>query len=205
MKTLMICILTLWSLAGLAQTPYEKAMTEGLANWKAGKSQEAMATFERVAQVEKDNWIPKYYQAMVGITNSFMMTNNEEKLKAIDAAKALIPTDEKSLNAEWYVLNALALTSELTIDPMATAMTLSPQIMEQYEKALALEPNNPRALSGMADFSIQSKKFMGGDTKEECKQLEKAVSLFDKEKNATKFYPSWGKERAAALLASCKN
>ncbi|MGN5955738.1 hypothetical protein ACP6L2_14095 [Sphingobacterium lactis] len=204
MKALIISILTLISSYSFGQTAYEKAMGKALSDWQSGKATEAIGQFERIAQAEKSNWIPKYYQGLVGVTESFKEQDADKKQKQIETSKALIPTDEKELNAEWLVLKALALTSELTIDPMATAMLLSPQIIELYEKALKMEPNNPRALSGLADFQIQSKKFMGGDTKQECKDLEKAVSLFSQEKHATKFYPTWGKERAEMLLKACK-
>lgn len=204
MKALIISILTLISSYSFGQTAYEKEMGKALGDWQAGKATEAIGQFERIAQAEKSNWIPKYYQGLVGVTESFKEQDADKKQKQIETSKALIPTDEKELNAEWLVLKALALTSELTIDPMATAMLLSPQIIELYEKALKMEPNNPRALSGLADFQIQSKKFMGGDTKQECKDLEKAVSLFGQEKHETKFYPTWGKERAEMLLKACK-
>lgn len=204
MKALIISILTLISSYSFGQTAYEKAMEKALGDWQSGKATEAIGQFERIAQAEKSNWIPKYYQGLVGVTESFKEQDADKKQKQIETSKALIPTDEKELNAEWLVLKALALTSELTIDPMATAMLLSPQIIELYEKALKMEPNNPRALSGLADFQIQSKKFMGGDTKQECKDLEKAVSLFSQEKHETKFYPTWGKERAEMLLKACK-
>lgn len=204
MKTLILSLLTLVSIQCFGQANYEKAMGEALTQWKSGKAVEAMGKFERIAQAEKDNWIPKYYQALVGITQSFSIPDEAQKQKQIDQSIALIPSDEKQLNAEWYVLKALALTSQLTIDPMATAMLLSPEIMDNYDKALALEPNNPRAISGRADFQINSKKFMGGDTKQECKDLEKAVSLFDQEKHDVKFYPTWGKDRTVTLLGQCK-
>ncbi|MVZ65925.1 hypothetical protein GQF61_08650 [Sphingobacterium sp. DK4209] len=204
MKTLLITLFSLFSIICYGQGNYEKAMSDALQSWKEGKSTDAMSKFERIAQAEKDNWIPRYYQAMVASTSSFQTQDVKEKTKLIDAALQLIPTQSEALNAEWYVLKAITLTAQLVIDPMTTAMTLSPQIIEAYESALELEPNNPRALSGLAEFQIQSKKYMGGSTEKECKDLEKAVSLYAAEKHETAFYPSWGKESAESALANCK-
>ncbi len=204
MKTILISLFSLLSIVCYGQGNYEKAMGDALQTWQNGKNSEAMSKFERIAQAEKRNWIPRYYQAFVAATSSFQTQDSDEKEQLIQAAIKLIPTKTEELNAEWHVLKALALTAQLTIDPMARAMQLSPEIIHNYEQALQLEPNNPRALSGLADFQIQSKKYMGGSTEQECKDLEKAVSLFATEKHDTPFYPTWGRERAEATLATCK-
>lgn len=187
-----------------AQSNYEKAMGEALSTWKSGKAKEASEMFEKIAQTEKENWLPKYYQALTLVTSSFAIQEEAEKTSILKKANALIPTDPKALNSEWFVLKALATTSELTIDPMNNAPLLSPSIISDYETALQLDPNNPRAIAGLAEFSFQSKKFMGGNTKEECESLQKALTLFESQKPEQPFYPVWGKERAEALLKECK-
>lgn len=204
MKTLICTLLTLISFSVFAQGNYEKAMGEALQAWKDGKVKEASAQFERIAQVEKDNWIPKYYQALTLVTNSFHLQDETEKASALKKIGELIPKDEKDLNSEWLVVRALATTSDMITDPMSKAAILSPSIMADYETAIKMDPNNPRAIIGLAEFSMQSKKFMGGDTKEECESLQKALPLFDTKKTDPVFYPSWGKERAEALLKECK-
>lgn len=204
MKTIICTLLTLFSFSVFAQGNYEKAMGEALQAWKDGKVKEASAQFERIAQVEKDNWIPKYYQALTLVTNSFHLQNETEKASALKKVGELIPKDEKDLNSEWLVVRALATTSDMITDPMSKAAILSPSIMADYDTAIKMDPNNPRAIIGLAEFSMQSKKFMGGDTKEECESLQKALPLFDTKKTDPSFYPSWGKERAEALLKECK-
>lgn len=204
MKTLICTLLTLISFSVFAQGNYEKAMGEALQAWKDGKVKEASAQFERIAQVEKDNWIPKYYQALTLVTNSFQIKDETEKANALKKIGELIPKEEKDLNSEWLVIRALATTSDMISDPMSKAAILSPSIMGDYEAGIKMDPNNPRAIIGLAEFSMQSKKFMGGDTKEECESIQKALPLFDTKKTDTAFYPSWGKDRAEALLKECK-
>ncbi len=204
MKTLICTLLTLISFSVFAQGNYEKAMGEALQAWKDGKVKEASAQFERIAQVEKDNWIPKYYQALTLVTNSFQIKDETEKANALKKIGELIPKEGKDLNSEWLVIRALATTSDMISDPMSKAAILSPSIMGDYEAGIKMDPNNPRAIIGLAEFSMQSKKFMGGDTKEECESIQKALPLFDTKKTDPAFYPSWGKERAEALLKECK-
>lgn len=203
MKTLLLIITTCIAQFTFAQEQYEKAMGEALTLWGQQNTEAALGKMEQISSVEKDNWIPKYYQALIATTASFQENDLDKKNALIKKAKDIIPTTTENSNAEWYILKALTLTAELTIDPMNNAMRLSPEIIANYEKAKALEPNNPRAISGLADFNIQSKKFMGGNTDQECKDLQKALSLFATQKKDVKFYPSWGKERVEQLLKNC--
>lgn len=43
-----------------AQTQFEKGMGSALKLWSEGKNTEAIAQFERIALVEKTNWLPNY-------------------------------------------------------------------------------------------------------------------------------------------------
>lgn len=200
MKTILLIIATLCAQLTFAQEQYNKAMGEALATWGAGKPEEALGKMQRIASVEKDNWIPTYYQALIATMTSFQTQDIAKKNMLIKMANALIPQENNDSNAEWHILKATVLTSELIIDPMNNAMRLSPQIIAHYEKAKALEPNNPRAISGLATYNIRNKKYTGGNTDQDYKDLQKALSLFETQKSDIPFYPSWGKEQAEQLL-----
>ncbi|MFZ4261369.1 hypothetical protein ACFRAE_04960 [Sphingobacterium sp. HJSM2_6] len=204
MKITWSLLLILFSLNSFGQKAYEQKMTEALKEWKTGKNLEAMRLFEKIATDEPQNWIPKYYLVLSGTRASFHMKDAQKKIALIDSLTTLLPKEPQEQNAEWHILSALLLTSELISDPMANGMNLTPQIVFYYSRALALEPNNPRALAGLAEFNLNYKRYMGGDTQEECNQLKKAILFFDEVNNKTLFYPSWGKERALELLATCK-
>lgn len=198
MKTILLLISLAVAHLAAAQTQYQKAMGEAFSLWKTGNTEEAMHKMEIIASVEKDNWIPQYYQALIATTASFQSPDKDKKNALIKIAATLIPI-EKS-NAEWHILKATLLTAELTLDPMNNAMRLTPEIIAYYEKALQLEPYNPRAIAGLAEFQIRRKKFMGGNTEQEYIALQKALSLFDSQKSDIPFYPTWGKEQAESLL-----
>ena len=46
-------------------------------------------------------------------------------------------------------------------------------------------------------------RFFGQPITPYCKQVEKALALFETDK-PKKFYPSWGKDRAQEILMQCK-
>lgn len=203
MKTLIIVFFVLFSVTTYAQSPYEKGMIQGLALWKSGKTTEAAAHFERIAQAEPENWIALYYQALIGTTAAFATSDQEEKLKLIENTKIILNNSSQDRNSEWLTLKAMNLVAELTTDPMTKSQTLAPTIYALYEKAIQLDPNNPRAVLGLAEFQIGSKKYFKQDTSKECEAVKKALNLFETHKPTLPFAPTWGKERAEHIVQNC--
>lgn len=204
MKSFIIAILCLLSSATFAQGNFEKSMGQAMGLWKSGETQKAAALLERIAQAEKDNWIPAYYQAMVLTTASFREKNKETQAKYIQSAEDILNTTAQDNNPEWLVLRAMNKTALMITDPMTKAKELSPSIIGLYKKALAIAPNNPRAVLGLAEFQMNAKKYFNQDTSKECEDVKKALSLFNEEKVTVPFGPSWGKDRAEQLVKECK-
>jgi len=203
MKTLIIAFFVLFSIATYAQSPYEKGMIQGLALWKSGKTTEAAAQFERIAQAEPEKWIPLYYQALIGTTSAFVTQDIEEKLRLIQNNKNILNNNSQENNSEWLTLKAMNLVAELTTDPMSKAQRLTPTIYALYEKAIQLNPNNPRAVLGLAEFQIGSKKYFKQDISKECEAAKKALNLFETQQSNLPFAPTWGKERAEKIIQNC--
>lgn len=204
MKTLIITILCCISTIVSAQGNYEQSMKQALDYWKSNESQKAIAQFERISQVEKNNWIPTYYQAMILTTSAFQENDIQKKSKLIESSASLLNDKNQDNNSEWLVLKAMNRIAELTIDPMTKARELSPEIIALYKKAIALKPENPRAILGMAEFEMNTKKYFNQETSKECEAIQKALSLFSNEKPSVLFAPSWGKDRAEQIVKDCK-
>lgn len=190
-----------------AQPQYEAGMQKAFALWGENKPTEASAVFERIAAVEKTNWLPSYYVALVNTTEAFK-TKDREKLNAL-LGKAQAAQDNATAisanNAELLVMQAMIHTAKIVADPMNNGMKLSPVVSELYEKALKLAPDNPRAVFGQAEFNMGSAQFFGNDTKPMCAQVARAVTLFANFKPETPFHPKWGKERADETLKECNS
>jgi len=188
-----------------AQTQYEQGMGKALGLWKDGKSIEAAAQFERIASVETTNWLPNYYVAFINTIESFITTDKskvpaflERAQKAQDDATAVSPN-----NAELMVVQALIYTAWIVQDPMTNGMKYSSKSMEQYYKAQALAPNNPRVVFSKADFEIGGARWTGADVKQLCKEVERSIGLFETFKPESAFHPNWGLDRAKEKLAEC--
>ncbi|WP_166922087.1 hypothetical protein [Flavobacterium poyangense] len=189
-----------------AQTQFEQGMGKAFGLWKEGKSAEASAMFERIASAEKNSWLPNYYVALVNTTAAFSEKDRSKVdlllTKAQDALDVEFIKDQN--NAELYVLQALLYTAWVVQDPMTNAQKYSGRIMENYAKAKTIDPNNPRAVFGEADYQLGGAKWTGVDTKPLCAQVDKAVELFATFKPETPFSPKWGLDRALETQKSCK-
>ena len=53
-----------------AQTQFDQGMKKALQTWKNGNSTEALVQFEKIASVEKTNWLPNYYIALINTTQA---------------------------------------------------------------------------------------------------------------------------------------
>ncbi|WP_142783631.1 tetratricopeptide repeat protein [Changchengzhania lutea] len=189
-----------------SQTNYEKGMQKAFELWGNNNSTEAANVFERIANAEPDNWLPAYYAAQINIVTSFGETDEDLLAAKLKKAQNLIndATAISKNNPEILVLQALLHTAWVAFDGATYGMTLSGKVVELYNKAEQLEPDNPRVVYCKAEWNIGGAKYFGQDTAPFCKDLEHALELFANFKPETPFHPNWGKERTEQVLASCK-
>ncbi|WP_433832884.1 hypothetical protein [Flavobacterium anhuiense] len=202
-----ITLIALFAVAiASAQTQFEQGMNKAFGLWKEGKNTEASALFERIAAAEKNSYLPNYYIALINATQVFTEKDKTKidllLTKAQDALDVELIKDQA--NSELYVMQALIYTGYVVADPMTNGMKYSGKVMEAYAKAKALDPNNPRAVFGEADYQLGGAKWTGVDTKPLCAQVDKSIELFNTFKPATPYSPKWGLERALEIQKTCK-
>jgi hypothetical protein len=189
-----------------AQGQFEQGMGKAFQLWGEGKNTEASAMFERIAAAEPNSWLPNYYVALVNTTTAFGTKDKEQINSLLTKAQNALDVEliKSPDNSELIVLQALIHTAWVVYDPMTNGQKLSGTILELYGKAIALDPNNPRAVAGKAEYEIGGAKFWRTDTKPMCAQIEKAIGLFATFKPETPFSPKWGLERAEEAFKNCK-
>ena len=204
-KRIILVAIILISGFASAQSKFEEGMTKAFGLWKEGKNQEASDLFERIASAEKGSWLPNYYVALVNTTTSFQ-TKDKEKITALlnKAQNALdVELVKEPNNAELLVMQAMIYTGWVVYDPMTNGMKLSGKIMEIYGQAQAIAPENPRVVSGKAEYEIGGAKYFGTDIKPMCAEIERSIDLYKKFKPETPFSPKWGLERALEVQKQC--
>lgn len=204
-KVLLILALTI-SFLGMCQNNYEQGMQQAFQLWGQNNSTEASALFERIAVVEKDNWLPNYYVALVNTTAAFQTKAPEVSMALLHKAqeKLVVISDGQENNVELLVLQAMIHTAHIARGPMINGQKLSGTVMQFYGQAQAIAPNNPRVILNKAQFEMGTAQFFGTDTASICAEIEQSLELFDTFKPETPFHPNWGKEQAQQALKSCK-
>lgn len=208
MKKIITAFAILATLAANAQNEkYTQAMMTNLAKFDSVKTtgdyQSLAATFERIGDAEKTQWLPYYYAGLALNTAAWSDQNidkdaNAERIKALCTKAELV---EK--NAEILALRNMAATQQMLVDPQARWMSYGQEASDYLQKGMKLDPNNPRLyyLQAMSVFGTPE-QFGGGKAK--AKPLfEKAVALF-KAANPKPLYPRWGQKQAEEKLAECQ-
>lgn len=187
------------------QSQYESGMERGFKLWGEGKTNEAVAMFERIGQAEKDNWIPVYYAANVLIATQFTEEDKTLRNSMLEKAKEIIAEAHKRSenNSEIITLEGVLYTGYVAMEPETYGMQYSPMIMQLHNKAVALNPENPRALANKIEYEMGSARFFGNDLKPFCEQMKEVIPKFENQKLDVLFAPSYGIDRARQVAASC--
>ncbi len=212
MKQLLV-IVSMFFCGMLAAQPsaskYEGAMAKGLEQLKAAKSPEDMNTaaafFERVADAEKDKWLPYYYAAYANYLTGWM-NPKADKDKVAEKSKDLIAKAEtlEQNNSELFCLRQMVAIQQMTVDPMSRWQTYGVEANNAVAKAKSADPNNPRAYFIDAQYWRNVPEAFGGGKEVSKKLVEKALELYKTFKPASPLHPVWGKEEAEQLLATCR-
>ena len=189
-----------------AQTQFDQGMKKALQTWKNGNSKEALVQFEKIASVEKTNWLPNYYIALINTTQAFGEQDKTKMLSLIESAQKAqdFCNDLAMDNPEVLVMQAMIHTASIVYDPMTNGQKLSGDVMYILNKAYKIAPENPRVVFQKASFEIGMAQYFGQDTKPMCAQIEKSIELFATFKPETAFHPSWGLDRAQEAVKACK-
>lgn len=205
MKKVTIIIAMLFAVNLSAQSQYEKGMNKAFELWGKQKNKEAAQLFERIANAEKDNWLPSYYAANILIIDGFAIKDEAALTTHLNKAQKLLDIS-KSIskdNPEILITQAFLNLVYVAFDGQKYGMTLSGTNVQLYTKALQLDPTNPRAVLAKAQWDIGGAKFFGQSTAPFCKEIKRSIELFKKEKKKGMFHPFGGIERAEAALKQC--
>jgi tetratricopeptide (TPR) repeat protein len=201
MKTLFTISLTLMLMVSYAQTTsYEQAMLNALE--KLGQAStiseftQAANIFERIAQTETSEWLPLYHAAHTWLIMGFIEEDIYKKDPYFDKAQQLldralmIAPDE----SELYTLQAFIYPGKITVDPMSRGPVLVGKMNDALDKAIRLNPENPRSYYLRAVTLVNTPEAFGGGKAVAKPIFETAQQKFDNFKPNSPIWPNWGKE-----------
>jgi tetratricopeptide (TPR) repeat protein len=202
MKTLITLFYMLsLSFAFGQQGGYEQAMQGAMAKMGSATGpaefQDAANLFERIAQTEKNKWLPLYHAAHANIVMGFMEPDNSRKDGIFDQAQQLIDKAFKIApeESELYTLQAFLYPGKITVDPMGRGPELVGAMNDAIEKAIRLNPENPRSYYLRAITLLNMPESFGGGKAAAKPWFETAKEKFDRYVPASAFAPDWGKQQ----------
>ncbi|OYX24019.1 MAG: hypothetical protein B7Z16_01250 [Algoriphagus sp. 32-45-6] len=190
---------------------YESAMKKQIQAMKTIQSPEesqAVANgFLRIAEVKNTEWLPLYYAAYLQAIAAFRFDINKDQY--FDQAMELVTKADKITpnNSEITALKGFIIMGKLSVDPMSRGQELSPLAMQTFGKAIALDKENPRATTLMAQMELGMAQFFGSGPEKACGLARVGLELFAKEEaKVTEDYllPTWGKREAEQVAGACK-
>lgn len=199
-KTTFILAMILLSSFGFANEAYQKTMAQTIEKLFQAKSipeyVEAANQFERISTIEKAEWLPCYYASFAYIMISFQEPENQKKDAYLDQAQkylsqaiAIDPNE-----SELYMLQGFLYPSRINIDPMNRGMSLMPEMNKVLDKALQLNPDNPRVYYLRATMTAHMPEAFGGGAAKALPLYQLAEEKFENFKPKTPISPNWGKE-----------
>lgn len=226
MKQLLLAAALVFSIAAHAQSDkYMDAMKKNLSMYDSAKKgndlENLSATFTRIGDAEKTQWLPyywaalslasegwKYYPDEKGVTElkvsdlAGTMTAFAGRINALlDKADALATANEDK--SEIFTVRNMAATQQMLVDPQSRYMTFGAEAGQDLQKAMTLNPNNPRAYYLQAMSLFGTPEQFGGGKAVAKPVFQKAVDLA-KAEQAKPLYPHWGLEMSEAMLAACQ-
>ena len=162
-------------------------------------------TFIRITQAEKGKWHPAYYATFGYIMMSNQAASKTDKDDYLDQAQAMLKQamERKPDESELVALEGFIHMMRITVDPANRGPQYSGMAMQALNKAVQLNPQNPRALYLLAQMELGTARFFGADTSAACERINQAAALFENFEPAHPLDPAWGKEGAKAVRQVC--
>lgn len=226
MKQLLLAAAVVISVAAHAQSDkYASAMKQALSTFDSSKSasdlENTAATFQRIGDAEKTQWLPYYWAGMVLATEGWKYypdAKGNTELKVSDLSGAMTALDgrinalldkadaiatDSAAKSEIFTVRNMAATQQMLVDPQSRYMTFGAEAGNDLQKAMALNPNNPRVyyLQGMSLFGTPE-QYGGG--KAVAKPLFQKAVDFGKAEQVKPLYPHWGLDMSEGMLAACQ-
>ena len=208
-KIIAIVILCIFSINIFAQSEqYMNGMKGMLVKMDAAKTPEAYQAvangFERIANAEKTEWLPKYYAAFCYTMQAMMQTDKDKIDPIADQAEKLV--DEGialNNNDELLCVKSLCKSAKIGVNPMTRGMKMGQQSAKLLEEAKAINPNNPRIYYLQGQSKYYTPEAFGGGKKKAKEYFETAIAKFETFKPTSELMPNWGAEQAKKMLEDC--
>jgi hypothetical protein len=209
MKSCMFCFVLCCTLfTAFAQSArYAAVMQKNIAQMDSARTvadlQDVAASFERVGDAEKTQWLPYYYAALAQTRVGWLPEVKDKDANAEKIKIYLTKAEAIEKNAELYTIENMMSTQQMLVDPQTRWQNYGAQANVALQAGLKLDPNNPRLYYLQGESLFGTPEQFGGGKAKAKPVFEKAVALY-KAAQPKPLYPTWGLREAEEKLALCQ-
>lgn len=167
--------------------------------------QNSINEIKRIEVLDANYWLPSYYVSYMETTQSFY-TAPDKKEASLEDAKARIDKllDNSAVDkSELYTVLGYYYYAKIAQDPQKNGQLFYKDVVANYQKAISINPANPRPNYLLHLFEDKMSSFMGKKDSDLCEKLQKDKKLFEDFKVAGKNYPTWGEKEVVTNLQKC--
>lgn len=208
MRTLIIFLCLLSASAPKAQTAnFETSITDAANyfNHIANETQYSIALkqFKVLSNTYPNEWLPKYYAALVQFKIALLSKNDMDNQADI-AIDWINKCKQLQINDEILCAESLAYTIKMQVNPAWRWFSYKDRIYGSLQKAKKINPNNPRIYVLESSLQYNLPKVLGGGCNKALPLAKQAEKLLNLEVGKRKYLPSWGFTSINEILTNCK-
>lgn len=209
-KTILTVFALLFSISLMANdSAYDEAMAKSLSEFEKASTiadlQNTANSFARISKLAPDDWLSPYYESQCYVLISFREKEKAKKDEYLDKAQKILNPllNSQATNSEVFALQSLLYTARLTVDPMTRGQEYMALSGGAYQRSLALNPTNPRALYLQLSNEVGMAQFFGEDVGSYCERIQVLYANWEEYNAVDKFHPDWGIDQLEGLLQNC--
>lgn len=151
------------------------------------------ASLEKLCSENDVDWLPLYYMVYTDLSLFFRTENTNTKLNYLQDAKKYLgqikggnASEVETLQGYWYM-------ALITTNAHEYGAKYASQAISNFENAISLNPENPRAIILNAIFKSNMQKSLGGNYPKFNDDMQRAYTLLT-QTDTTTLLPHWGQE-----------
>ena len=188
---------------------YTKAMAATIVKLDSARTADdfmaVSAGFERIANAEKNQWLPFYYSAYTQVIYGLVKQETDAYDNIGDKATALLDKADslQKDNSEISCIKSLVATLHMLVNPYQRYMEYGAVANQSLEDAKKQDPANPRPYFLQAQNLKNTPEQFGGGCKTAKPIAEQAIQLYDAFKPASEISPKWGRKQTQEIVDAC--
>ncbi len=162
--------------------------------------------FDTLSKDLPQQWLAPYYSGLAYVLSGQATPNKKQTDQFLDVAQKKVDLSSKLKpdEPEIDVLQAFLYQVRLMVDPQNRAISFSKKAETSLKKALASDPENPRAYFLMGNNIYYTPPLFKGGPKNALPVFLKARGKFQGYQLKMSFMPGWGKQQNEEMIKICK-